>query len=104
MKASMLRRLRRRAAGSSSALCWRVARRHGHVVCLGEPLLCVAPAAGGGGAAEQGEAWRVRATGAELLTACAATRLGQDASLVTALTASATTTVMRDERGRSAAD
>ena len=57
-----------------------VLRRHGHVVCLGEPMLCIAPAG-----RDAPDTCSVTATGSELLTACTVTRLGQDASLVTAL-------------------
>lgn len=55
-------------------------RRYGHIVCVGEPMLCVNPT----GIPAVGTC-TVTATGSELLTACATSRLGQDASLVTAL-------------------
>ena len=60
-------------------------RRHGHVVCLGEPLLCLQPHGAADDAAATPWPMQQRVAGPELLAACAASRLGQDASLVTVL-------------------
>jgi sugar/nucleoside kinase (ribokinase family) len=66
--------------GRAPRHCTTVLRRHGHVVCLGEPMLFIAPVGG-----DTIDTCSVTATGSELLTACTVTRLGQDASFVTAL-------------------
>lgn len=74
----MLRALRRH--GRAPPQCTALLRRHGHVVCLGEPILRIAPTGG-----DASDTCSVTATGSELVTACTVTRLGQDASFVTAL-------------------
>lgn len=64
--------------------CSQHPRRHyAHVVCFGEPLLCLVPLHGA--AQDGGDVLQQRVTGAELLTACAVARLGEQASVVTVL-------------------